>query len=98
MLSQRGMLMYAHTPAQMEICTRIANAMQLNGVDGTVMTAEQAIRRAPLLNQGPNARLRCHGGVWQGRGGVARHGAGAWGYARAASALGTAMFQSCSGG
>src|SRR5690625_6926216 len=70
MLSQRGMLMYAHTPTQMEICTRIANAMQLNGVDGAVMTAEEAIRRAPLLNQGPNARHRRYlGGTRDSRGG-----------------------------
>src|SRR5690625_2249808 len=96
MLSQRGMLMYAHPPTQMEICTRIANAMQLNGVDGAVRTAEEAIRRAPLLNQGPNARLRCHGGVWQGRGGVARHDAVAWGYARAARGLGIDIVENCS--
>lgn len=95
MLSQRGMLMLAHTPMQMEICTRIANAMQLNGVDGRVMTAEEAIDRAPLLNQGPDARLRCHGGVWQGRGGIARHDAVAWGYARAASALGVDIVENC---
>jgi len=33
MLSQRGILNLAHTPAQLEIAARLANAMQLNGVD-----------------------------------------------------------------
>jgi sarcosine oxidase subunit beta len=89
MLSQRGMLIAAHTPAQMEICTRIANAMQLNGVDGSLMGAAEAVRRMPLLNQTADARFRCLGGVWQGRAGVARHDAVAWGYARAASGLGS---------
>src|SRR6056297_2358424 len=88
MLSQRGMLIAAHTPMQMEICARIANAMQLNGVDGHLMGAAEARRRIPLLNTAPDARHQCLGGVWQGRAGVARHDAVAWGYARAASALG----------
>ena len=51
MLSQRGMLIAAHTPMQMEICNRIVNAMQLNGVDGALMSAQDAVRRIPLLNQ-----------------------------------------------
>ena len=33
MLSQRGILNLAHTPAQLEMAARLANAMQINGVD-----------------------------------------------------------------
>ena len=95
MLSQRGMLIAAHTPAQMEICARIANAMQINGVDGSLMSAEDALRRVPLLNQTADARFKCLGGVWQGRAGVARHDAVAWGYARAASAFGVDVIENC---
>ena len=95
MLSQRGMLIAAHTPAQMEICARIANAMQINGVDGSLMSAEDALRRIPLLNQTADARFKCLGGVWQGRAGVARHDAVAWGYARAASAFGVDIVENC---
>ena len=95
MLSQRGMLIAAHTPAQMEICARIANAMQLNGVDGHLMGADEALRRIPLLNQTSDARFKCLGGVWQGRAGVARHDAVAWGYARAASDLGVDIIENC---
>ncbi len=95
MLSQRGMLIAAHTPAQMEICARIANAMQINGVDGRLMSADEAQRRIPLLNQTEGARFKCLGGVWQGRAGVARHDAVAWGYARAASALGVDIIENC---
>src|SRR5690606_31154161 len=80
MLSQLCMLIAAHSPMQMEICNRIANAMQLNGVDGEVLGADEALARVPLLNQGPGARYRCHGGVWQGRAGIARHDAVAWAY------------------
>jgi sarcosine oxidase subunit beta len=69
--------------------------MRLNGVDGELMTADEAIRRLPLLNQTADARYRCHGGIWQGRAGIARHDAVAWGYARAASALGIDIVETC---
>ncbi|MBY4891341.1 sarcosine oxidase subunit beta family protein [Rhodobacteraceae bacterium N5(2021)] len=95
MLSQRGMLIAAHTPAQMEICARIANAMQINGVDGRLMDAQEATRRVPLANQSADARYRLTGGIWQDRAGVARHDAVAWGYARAASALGVDIIENC---
>ncbi|MDP0927974.1 sarcosine oxidase subunit beta family protein [Paracoccus onubensis] len=95
MLSQRGMLIAAHTPTQMEICARIANAMQLNGVDGELVGAEEALRRVPLLNRAADARYNCMGGVWQERAGIARHDAVAWGYARAASALGVDIIENC---
>ncbi|WP_127557088.1 sarcosine oxidase subunit beta family protein [Nioella ostreopsis] len=95
MLSQRGMLIAAHTPAQMEICARIANAMRLNGVDGELMGAEEALRRIPLLNQTADARYKCMGGIWQGRAGVARHDAVAWGYARGASDRGVDIIENC---
>jgi sarcosine oxidase subunit beta len=95
MLSQRGMLIAAHTPAQMEICARIANAMKLNGVDGELMGAEEALQRIPLLNQTADARYKCMGGIWQGRAGVARHDAVAWGYARGASDRGVDIIENC---
>lgn len=95
MLSQRGMLIAAHTPAQMEICARIANAMKLNGVDGELMGADEALRRIPLLNQTAHARYKCMGGIWQGRAGIARHDAVAWGYARGASDRGVDIIENC---
>ncbi|RKF16154.1 sarcosine oxidase subunit beta family protein [Roseovarius spongiae] len=95
MLSQRGMLIAAHTPMQMEICTRIANAMQLNGVDGALMSRDEALERVPLVNQSEDARHRLQGGIWQGRAGIARHDAVAWGYARAASDLGVDIVENC---
>ena len=95
MLSQRGMLIAAHTPAQMEICARIANAMQINGVDGHLMSSKEALERIPLLNQTNEARYKCLGGIWQGRAGIARHDAVAWGYARGASSMGVDIIENC---
>jgi sarcosine oxidase, subunit beta len=95
MLSQRGVATVAHSDAEMEISARIVNAMQINGADAELMTRDQILARAPLLNTSDQARYPVFGGVWQGRAGVARHDAVAWGYARAAAALGVDIIQGC---
>lgn len=95
MLSQRGMISLAHTPAEMEMSARVVNAMQINGTDAELFDAQDVRRVLPIYNFGPKARYPALGGVWQGRSGTARHDAVAWGYARAASALGVDILQQC---
>ncbi|PZO81770.1 MAG: sarcosine oxidase subunit beta [Mesorhizobium amorphae] len=95
MLSQRGVVTVAHSEGEMEIAARIVNAMQINGTDAELLDRAGVMKRAPLLNDGPGARYPIFGGVWQGRAGVARHDAVAWGYARAADALGVDIVQNC---
>ncbi|MGD0640519.1 MAG: sarcosine oxidase subunit beta family protein [Roseiarcus sp.] len=95
MLSQRGIVNVAHSDAEMEISARLANAMQINGVDAELFGREDVRRVAPALNFDPQARYPVFGGVWQRRGGTARHDAVAWGYARAADALGVDIIQNC---
>ena len=75
----------------MEIAARTVNAMQINGVDAELFSAEDVRRVAPIYNFSPTARFPVYGGVWQPSAGVARHDAVAWGYARAAERLGTTM-------
>jgi len=95
MLSQRGMVNVAHSEAQMEICARIVNAMQVHGVDGELFGPDDVKRVAPAMNFSARTRYPVFGGFWQGRAGVARHDAVAWGYARAADALGVDIIQNC---
>ena len=95
MLSQRGVCNVVNSDAEMEMAARLVNAMRLNGADADLLTREQVIEKAPLLNQSDQARFPIFGGVWQGRAGVARHDAIAWGYARAADALGVDIVQGC---
>jgi sarcosine oxidase subunit beta len=95
MFSQRGILTVAHSDAEMEIAARLVNAMRINGADAELFTRAQALEKAPLLNVSNEARYPVFGGVWQGRAGVARHDAVAWGYARAASGLGVDVVQGC---
>ena len=67
---------------------RRVNAPMLNGIDAELLTPEQAARpSARSLNISPNARYPIYGASLQRRGGIARHDAVAWGYARAADAL-----------
>jgi sarcosine oxidase, subunit beta len=95
MLSQRGMLDIAHSAHQLDMLRRLVNALRLNGVDGELLSTQQVRERLPLLNDAPGARYPVWGGLLQPRGGVARHDAVAWGYARAADALGVDIIQGC---
>ena len=95
MFSQRGMLMLAHSEPEMEMAARQCNAMRLNGLDAELLDRDQVRRLAPVLNFRDDARYPVHGGVIQPRGGTGRHDAVAWGYARAADALGVDIIQNC---
>ena len=95
MLSQRGMLTIGHSTHHVELLTRWVNALRLNGIDGELLSAQQVRAWLPLLNDSPDARHPVMGGLLQRRGGVARHDAVAWGYARAADALGVDIIQDC---
>ena len=95
MLSQRGILTLAHNTHQMEMLTRWLNAMHFNGIDGELLSPTEVREWLPLLNDSPTARYPMKGAVLQRRGGTARHDAVAWGYARAADALGVDIVQNC---
>jgi len=93
MFSQRGVLNLGHTLQEMRDIERRVNANRLNGVDGEVVTPEQIKEMIPFINL--NTRYPVLGASLQRRGGVARHDAVAWGFARAADALGVHMIQNC---
>lgn len=93
MFSQRGMWMFGHDRHGMEMLRRSANAMRLNGVDAELHDAASVHANIPGLNKSP--RFPILGGLNQPRAGTARHDAVAWGYARAASALGVDIIQNC---
>jgi len=93
MFSQRGLLHLAHTVHDMQEIGRRGNAIWLNGIDSEFLTPEQVQEMVPLMNI--NGRYPVLGAVLQRRGGTARHDAVAWGYARAADALGVDIIQNC---
>ncbi|WP_282610928.1 sarcosine oxidase subunit beta family protein [Pelagibius sp. Alg239-R121] len=95
MFSQRGVMMLAHNVHDVQSFKRHIHANRLNGVDNRWLTPEEAKAFCPPLNIESNARYPVMGAALQQRAGTARHDAVAWGYARAASALGVDIIQNC---
>jgi sarcosine oxidase subunit beta len=95
MLSQRGLVLLAHSRHDLDAMSRWANAMRMNGIAAEILTRDEVGALAPALDLSPHARLPVLGGFTQRRAGTARHDAVAWGYARAASALGVDIIQNC---
>ena len=95
MLSQRGVLNLAHNEHDVREGRRRVNANRLNGVDAEWLDAEGVRAFCPLIDISPTARYPIRGATLQRRGGVARHDAVAWGYARAADSLGVDILQHC---
>jgi sarcosine oxidase subunit beta len=95
MLSQRGVLTLAHSRHDLDAQSRWANAMRCNGIDADLLDVHEVQSLEPRLNFSASARFPILGGFMQRRGGSARHDAVAWGYARAASALGVDIVQNC---
>ncbi len=85
MFSQRGQLTLAHTDAAMRGLRLRAAANQLSGVDSVMIDPAEVARLVPTLNLEPVKRYPVMGGLWHRPGGIARHDAVAWAYARRAA-------------
>jgi sarcosine oxidase subunit beta len=95
MYSARGVLNLVHTPGDRDAAIRRGNAMRLNGIDAEYLERDDIARRIPNLDCSASARFPIVGGLLQPRGGTVRHDAVAWGYARAADALGVDIVERC---
>lgn len=93
MLSQRGIVTLASSHHELEYARRWSNAILLNAIDAEVLSRQELKKWMPALDL--DARLPVVGGFVQPRGGVARHDAVIWAYARAADALGVDLVQRC---
>ncbi len=95
MLSQRGQVVLAHGPSQLDVLARKGNIMRLNGIDAELLDRGGVMRLLPYLDYSGSSRFPIHGGLLQRRAGTVRHDAVAWGYARAASRLGVDIIENC---
>ncbi len=95
MYSPRGVMMLAHNIHDVQVFKRHVHANRLAGIDNEWLTAQEAQDFCPILNIDPDVRYPVIGAALQRRGGTARHDAVAWGYARAASAMGVEIIQNC---
>jgi sarcosine oxidase subunit beta len=94
MFSPRGVIMLAQTEHEVRGYQRTAHANALQGVKTEFISPQKVKELVPIINlDGP--RYPVLGGLWQERGGTARHDAVAWGYARACSQMGMDIIQKC---
>ncbi len=92
MFSPRGVIMLAQTHHEVRGYLRTAHANALQGVETELIGPERVKKLVPIIDiNGP--RYPVLGGLWQARGGTARHDAVAWGLARACSAMGMHILQ-----
>ena len=95
MFSQRGVMNLGHSLQDMRDIYRRSNANRLNGIDSEILSPAEIKAMVPAMNVSENARYPVLGASFQARGGVARHDAVAWGFARAADEHGVDIIQNC---
>ncbi|MFC4533773.1 sarcosine oxidase subunit beta family protein [Sphaerisporangium dianthi] len=95
LFSQRGVLNLAHSLQDVRDGVRRVNANRLNGVDAEWLGPEQVKEICPIVDVRPDVRYPVLGATYQPRAGIAKHDHVAWGYARAAAALGVHFVEHC---
>ena len=88
LFSQQGHLTLAHTDAVINGLRVRAEANQVLGVDSRMVTPEEIKRLAPALDASARPRYPILAGLYHPPGGIIRHDAVVWGYAREANRMG----------
>ena len=95
MMSHRGVLNLAHDDHEARELKRRVEANRLNGVDAEWLDPQQVKGFCPILDASAHARYPVLGATLQRSGGINRHDAVVWGFARRADALGVDIVQNC---
>jgi sarcosine oxidase subunit beta len=93
MFSQRGHLTLAHSDASLRTMRWRAEVNKAEGVDSEVIGPAEVKRLVPFLDVSTAARYPVLGALYHPPGGIIRHDAVVWGYARGASAHGVHIHQ-----
>ena len=94
MFSQRGHLTLAHNDSSLRTMRWRAEVNKLCGVDSEVIGPDEIKRLVPFMDTSAATRYPILGALYHPPGGIIRHDAVNWGYARAADALGIHIHQS----
>jgi sarcosine oxidase subunit beta len=94
MFSQRGHLTLAHNDSSLRTMRWRAEVNKLQGVDSEVIDPDQLKKLVPYLDTSNVTRYPILGALYHPPGGIVRHDAVVWGYARAADAYGVHIHQS----
>jgi sarcosine oxidase subunit beta len=93
MFSRRGHLTLAHNDSSLRTMRWRAEVNKLQGVDSEVIDPAQIKKLVPYLDTSPDTRYPILGALYHPPGGIIRHDAVVWGYARAADANGVHLHQ-----
>ena len=93
MFSQRGHLTLAHTDASLRTMNWRAEVNKLQGINSSVIDAVEVGRIVKYLDVSDRPRYPILGALYHPPGGIIRHDAVNWGYARAADHLGVQIHQ-----
>ena len=93
MFSERGHLTLAHTDSALRTMRWRAEVNKLQGIDSSVIGPDEIKKLAPSLDTSNHPRFPIIGALFHPPGGIVRHDAVVWGYARAADHMGIEMHQ-----
>ena len=88
LFSQCGHLTLAHSDRAMFVMANRAEVNRLNGIDSQLVDTAQVARLCPQLNVSPEVTYPIMGALYHPPGGIIRHDAVVWGYARGADRAG----------
>ncbi|WP_390915264.1 sarcosine oxidase subunit beta family protein [Pseudosulfitobacter sp. SM2401] len=94
MHSQRGVINLFNSDGSRDAAARRGNAVIGQGDDAVLMDNADVRKMLPYLDF-DQTRFPIYGGLYQPRGGTARHDAVAWGFARGADQRGVDLIQQC---
>jgi sarcosine oxidase, subunit beta len=93
MFSQRGHLTLAHSDRALSVMRERAEVNKLLGIDSEVVDPEELAKLCPQLDLGPHQTWPIMGALYHGPGGIIRHDAVVWGFARGADRGGVEIHQ-----
>lgn len=93
MFEQRGHMTLAHSDSSLRTMRWRAEVNKLEGIDSEVIFPDEIESLAPFLDVSDHPRFPILGALWHPPGGIVRHDAVVWGYARGAAAHGAHIHQ-----
>ena len=93
MFARRGHLTLAHNDGSLRTMRWRAEVNKLQGVDSEVIGPDEIKRLVPYMDVSTGARYPILGALYHPPGGIIRHDAVVWGYARGADARGVHLHQ-----
>ncbi len=93
LFEQRGHMTLAHDDASLRSMRWRTEVNKFEGIDSEVIDPRQVKKLAPFIDVTTRPRYPILGALWHPPGGIVRHDAVVWGYARGASALGVHIHQ-----